>query len=337
MIWTVLADTGLLLVESNFSDGVFKQEHPTLRVRSRDNREVIFLVDNETVAGYKPDENKMVYIDLTDYFSTIPIGTGVTNELKVSTPIGGAVVINYDIKGLRNPQYMEIPNALQESPLYYCVSIVPPSKWLNPLFGLNDKVEVYRFADVMPSGANSLLLVYPTRTSIVPIVLSAQELNSIEIPSDILTNSVALQLLRDNYTIDKKKYSRQPLICGRRYAAVEWQSRTGMIKRHTWEVRDVKDSAYEQVELAARFNSYRENKGYEEIIVLHLDGLTRYDYWYYCDIITSSDVRVALNEVDADFGEDARVQVLTKSAEHPNANGLYELNVEIKYKRYGRV
>lgn len=336
MIWTVIADTGLLLIESNFSDGVFKQEHPTLRIRSRDNREVTLLIENEIVAGYKPDENKMVYIDLTDFFITKEIGN-FGSLIDVSTPIGGGAIINYDIKGLRNPQYMEIPNALQESPLYYCVSIVPPSKWLNPLFGLNDKIEVYRFADVMPSGANSLLLVYPTRTSIVPIVLSAQELNSIEIPADILTNSVALQLMRDTYTIDTKKYSRQSLICGRRYAAVEWQSRTGMIKRHTWEVRDVKDSAYEQVELAARFNSYRESKGYEKTIVLHLDGLTRYDYWYYSDIITSSDVRVALNEVDADFGEDTRVQVLTKSAEQPNANGLYELNVEIKYKRYGRV
>lgn len=336
MIWTVIADTSTLLVESNFSDGVFKQEHPTLRVTSKANREILLLVENEIVAGYEPDENKMVYIDLTDFFETKEIGN-LGSLIKVATPISSGISINYEVKGLRNPQYMEIPNALQESPLYYCVSIVPPSKWLNPLFGLNDKVEVYRFADVMPSGANSLLLVYPTRTSIVPIVLSAKELNSIEIPSDILTNSVALQLLRDNYTIDTKKYSRQPLICGRRYAAVEWQSRTGMIKRHTWEVRDVKDSAYEQLELAARFNSYRENKGYEEIIVLHLDGLTRYDYWYYCDIITSSDVRVAMNEVDADFGEDTRVQVLTKSAENPNANGLYELNVEIKYKRYGRV
>jgi hypothetical protein len=178
---------------------------------------------------------------------------------------------------------------------------------------------------------------YPTQGTINITELEAQQLYSIEIPTNIYTNSVDLQLKRGNYIIEQKIFARQSLLCNRRYASVEWQGRSGMIKRHTWEVRDMKDSAYEQVELADRFNSYRENKGYEETIVLHLDGLTRYDYWYYSDIITSSDVRVALNEVEADFGEDTRVQVLTKSAEQPNANGLYELNVEIKYKRYDRV
>lgn len=336
MIWTVIADNNLILVESNFADGVFKQEHSTLRVTSKANREILLLVENEVVSAYDPDENKLVYIDLTDFFATKEIGN-LGGLIKVATPIGGTTKINYEVKGLRNPQYMEIPVSLNDV-LNDMLSIIPPKKWLEPLFGLNDKVELYRKTESLPN-ATVLQLAY-IRTSpygVTEMPIEYNVVGSYDVPSSILRNDIGLQLLNNGDFVAERIFKRCPLLCKRSYAAVEWQSRSGVIKRHTWEVRNIKDTIYNAVELQTRFNSYRENKGYEETIVLHLDGLTRYDYWYYSDIITSSDVRVAMNEVDADFGEDTRVQVLTKSAEQPNANRLYELNIEIKYKRYGRV
>lgn len=336
MIWTVIADTSTLLVESNFADGVFKQEHPTLRITSKANREILLLVEDEIVAGYDPDENKMVYIDLTDFFETKEIGN-LGSLIKVATPISSGASINYEVKGLRNPQYMEIPVSLTDV-FNDILSIILPKKWLDPLFGLNDKVELYRKTESLQN-ATILQLAYiktsPYGVTETPIEYGV--VGSYDIPSDILRNDIGLQLINDGDLVAERIFKRCSLLCRRNYAAVEWQSRSGVTKRHTWEVRNIKDTTYNAVELQTRFNGYRENKGYEEAIVLHLDGLTRYDYWYYSDIITSSDVRVAINEVDADFGEDTRVQVLTKSAEQPNANGLYELNIEIKYKRYGRV
>jgi hypothetical protein len=105
----------------------------------------------------------------------------------------------------------------------------------------------------------------------------------------------------------------------------------------TFEVVDVKQTQENIVELSSRFNSFDVRKGYVQSLTLRLSGLNRYDYWYYSDIITSNDVRIAVNEIDANFGEETRVDVTTKSVTIPNSNGLYTLELEIKYKRYDRV
>ena len=106
-----------------------------------------------------------------------------------------------------------------------------------------------------------------------------------------------------------------------------------MKKRHTWEVVQVSDSTNNSTEYQSVLG-YDVRKGYEQSITLRLQGLTRYDYWYYSDIITSNDVRVAISEHDADFGDETRVNVVTKKVVQPDANGQYTLSVELKYKRY---
>lgn len=329
MIWTIFSDDSNLQIETNFADGVFKQEKPTLRVTSKRNLDVLLLIDGTLVASYIPDADKVVFIDLTDYFSTINIGGGGVGVIQLATPVTSRVSLVYDVKGLRNPQYMEIPPAIGGQ-LSNELSIAPPARWLVPLFGLNDRVELYRFSDSENVVRFSLSSLSGRSTDLTP-----QDLYSIDVPS--VVHFTFVSLLLGNILIERKRYYRQPLLCNRHYAAVEWVGRTGMVKRHTWEVRDIKDKVMDKVELMTRFNGYREAKGYETTIVLHLDNLTQYDYWYYSDIITSNDVRVALNEVDADFGEETRVRVLSSSNSQPNASGAYELNVEINFRRYGRV
>lgn len=333
MIWTIIHDDSNLQIETNFADGVFKQEKPTLRIKSKMSDDVLLYIDGVLIATYTPDAYKNIYIDLTDYFSTLNIGTTGVNSIQVSTNQSQKISVEYNVRGLRDPQYMDIPDAFTAvrfslRNMSQEISIAPPTRWLEPLFGLNDSIVIYRYE------ISSYLVRLLFGLSVFDI--SSQVLNNIEVPAS--ANAVILHLLRsNNILVEKRLYNRQTLLCGRKYAAVEWVSRSGMIKRHTWEVRDVKDKSTDRVELMTHFNGYREEKGYETTIVLHLDNLTQYDYWYYSDIITSSDVRVALNEVDADFGEDTRVQVLTNSNAQPNAHGLYELNVEIKFKHYGRV
>jgi hypothetical protein len=53
--------------------------------------------------------------------------------------------------------------------------------------------------------------------------------------------------------------------------------------------------------------------------------------------LTSNDVRVAVNEADADFGDDTRVQILTDGLTQKNADGFYSLDIEVRYKKYDRV
>lgn len=331
MIWTTIEDGTALKVETNFADGVHLQERSIIRVTCKTDSMVKLYIDGVLVASYIKDNSNLVYIDMTDYFSTFAIGG--SGQVKLTTPTFSGYDVPFVVMGLRNPLYMEIPPAINYSlALSQVLSITIPSVWLAPLFGLNDSVEIYSFAGMLPNTWRILRL----ENNDVSYNIETQIISSYEIPTgDNFAELVAI----DQNRLERYRaiYMRKSLLCDRRYAAVEWQSRSGVIKRHTWEVRDIKDSAIEVVELQNRFNAYREAKGYEKTIVLHLDGLTRYDFWYYSDIITSSDVRVALNEVDADFGDETRVQVVTKSAEQPNANGLYSLDVEIKYRHYDRV
>ena len=332
MIWTVIQDGSALKVETNFADGVYKQERSIIRVTCKTDDIVNLAVNNIPVGRYIKDSNNIVYIDFTDYFSTLTFGD--SGQINLSTPtFMSGYDIDYFVVSLRNPLYMEIPPAFNGSLLIsQVISIAPPNVWLEPLFGLSDSIEVYRHAAMLPVGWSTIRL----KNDSVTYNINSLNISSYNIPSvDGYAELVAIDRNKVEFPI--KVYTRKPLLCDRRYAAVEWQSRSGVIKRHTWEIRDIKDSAIEVVELQSRFNAYRDAKGYEKTIVLHLEGLTRYDYWYYSDIITSSDVRVAMNEVDADFGDETRVQVVTKLAEQPNANGLYSLDVEIKYRHYDRV
>ena len=47
-----------------------------------------------------------------------------------------------------------------------------------------------------------------------------------------------------------------------------------------------------------------------------------------------NDVRVAVSEQDAGFGDETRVEIVTNKVEIPDANGTYKLDIEVKYKRY---
>lgn len=139
------------------------------------------------------------------------------------------------------------------------------------------------------------------------------------------------------------KTTQQPLLCEKRYACVEWVGRTGYKKRTTWQVEVVTDMQNDAQELLHVQNAYNVRMGLEQKMTLRLDSLNAYDYWYYSDIVTSPDVRVALSASDYDSASDklrdsARVQVTTKNVKQRDGDAEFgTLKVEINYRRYDAI
>lgn len=309
MNWIVIADTTELRVRTNFDYTVYLQEQPTIEVLSKNNRAVLVGLGSDVVS-YTPDENKMVYVNLTDYMSVFGDGS-----IGVGTPVSSRIDVNYRVVGMVSPENMIIPriNDIQDF-----VPIIQPSKMYALPFGLYGSVSVWNNSqsDDVYYGA------FQSQTQPLGPIAS-----NLEIKEGLFVSCGDI------------KYSTHisPLSCGRTYAAVQWATRWGGVNVMTFEVVDVKQTQENIVELSSRFNGFNVRKGYVQSFVLRLSGLNKYDYWYYSDIITSNDVRVAVNEIDANFGDETRVDVTTKSVTIPNSNGLYSLELEIKYKRYDRV
>lgn len=321
MIWYELS-SGDLTVTYNFGEGVWKMQKNVLRVSVAgvsDSARVSLELDE--FIEYQTDNSGRVLIDLSDYFRTIEQGESVTIAISYGENI---VTILADIVGLIDPREMIIPPATRYE-MAGGVLIAPPHKWLQPLFGLSDSLEFF-----IKEQAQSAEFRYSRGALANVIDPLAAGLNELQIPAD--ASGMNLRCVIDNIA-RVQRYTRSALLCGRTYAAVEWISRAGTKKRHTLEVTRVTYSTDGATEFQSALG-FDVTKGQAVGFTLRLQGLTRYDYWYYSDIITSNDVRVALVEADADFGDETRVQVVTSKAVVPDGAGAYDLEIEVKYKRY---
>lgn len=318
MIWTEQT-SGNLTVEYNFGEGVWTMQKNVLRVSVAGASESVQVtLEIDELITYQTDNSGRVLIDLSDYLRTIEQGESVTIAISYN---GDLVTISADIVGLIDPREMIIPQSTSNVKLSEVAITAPPHKWLQPLFGLSDSVEFY----IAPQ-AQSVEFRYSRGALFNVIEPLSEGLQVLQIPTDAIGIS-----LRDISHV--QRYKRNALLCGRTYAAVEWLSRAGMKKRHTLEVVRVTYSTDGATEFQSALG-FDVTKGQAVGITLRLQGLTRYDYWYYSDIITSNDVRVALVEADADFGDETRVQVVTSKAVVPDGAGAYDLEIEVKFKRY---
>ena len=321
MIWTKQT-RGNLTVEYNFGEGVWTMQKNVLRVSVAGASESVQVtLELDDLITYQTDNSGRVLIDLSDYLRTIEQGGSVTLAVSYN---GDLVTISADIVGLIDPREMIIPPATRYE-MVGCVSIAPPHKWLQSLFGLSDSVEFYITQQTQSAEFRYL----SGALSNVSKTLAAG-LNELQIPAD--ASGMNLRCVIDDVA-RLQRYTRSALLCGRTYAAVEWISRAGMKKRHTLEVTRVTYSTDGATEFQIALG-FDVTKGQAVGFTLRLQGLTRYDYWYYSDIITSNDVRVALVEADADLGDETRVQVVTSKAVVPDSAGSYDLEIEVKYKRY---
>lgn len=308
-------------VEYNFGDGVWRAERSLLIFRGSPNTEFNVTVGAVTLRSIT-DGAGNVMLDISDILASYSIGANGsiafnTGDLSPTERIG------FEIKGDLSPASMIIPN---NGKISEYSPIIAPVCYFQGLWGLSTQFVLHTYPGV--SSALQFMEYIdgsPTTTTFQPDTL--QEVV-------VAGNRLVFRVREGIRTLAVRNVNIREPQCGRCYAMVQWVSACGLIKRHTFEVRDVELSVSDSVSLQNNFGGFREVKGTRKGLRLHLPQLTAYDYWYYADIITSSDVRVAVSEIDADFGKETRVKVTTKSATIPNGVSVADFDVDVVLKDY---
>lgn len=308
-------------IEYNFGDGVWRAERSLLIFHGAANSPFYVTIGDVTLQAVT-DAAGDVMIDLTDLFATYQMGDSDSVRFNTGdlTPTESVL---FEIKGDLSPNSIIIPPN-GEIGLY--APIIAPAYFLQGLWGVSTQFVLC----VYPRVPSLYFTEYVDGSSITTLFQS-NTLQSVAVSG----NSLKFQVRTSISSVVVRNISIRELQCGRQYALVQWVSAFGLIKRHTFEVRDVETSVSDSVSLQNNFGGFRELKGTRKGLRLHLSQLSAYDYWYYSDIVTSSDVRVSVSEFDADFGEDTRVKVTTNSVTIPNGVNMADFEVDVILKDYG--
>jgi hypothetical protein len=318
MIWTTIFSGDFFSLETNFGTTPYLRERSLLRITIEKNRNAnieIYYPEIDQRMSYDKG-NGVVIIDITEYVRAYPQPSEpiVVSYFDDSTPVEwySCYFMNVDREVI--PQNGEIG-------LY--APVIAPSYFLKGLWGVSMQFVLY-----IPDGVPNLYFTEYVDGLSITNIFQPDTLQSVAVSGD----SLKFQVRTGASSVVRNVIIRE-LQCRRQYALVQWQSRFGLTKRSTWEVAEVKHSATDVVELVNIYGGWKSRKGSEVSVVLRLRDLTPYDYWYYSDIITSNDVRVALNEIDKDLDDSTIVDVVTKSATVQNS-GVKTLEVELKYRKY---
>lgn len=130
------------------------------------------------------------------------------------------------------------------------------------------------------------------------------------------------------------------------FALLEWKAIHGrgawpgetadaITKRAVWELISVKANT-NTTEYSEIGDGYRASKEPSLSLRVRIGGLDAYGAWYYSDIISSGDVRIALSENDDVKDEANRVEVQTKdyTVNYNSGANYYEIVVDLAYKGY---
>lgn len=320
MIWTERTYT-FGSIEYNFGGGVWRAERSLLIFRGSPNTDFNVTIGAVTLRSVT-DGAGNVMLDISDILAAYAIGASgyISFNTGEFTPTER---ISFEIKGDLSPASMIIPN---NGKISEYAPIIAPVCYFQGLWGIATQFVLH----VSPSVYSPLQFTEYVDGSPVTTAFQPDTLQAVVIAG----NRLVFRAREGVRTLAVRDISIREPQCGRCYAMVQWVSASGLVKRHTFEVRDVELSVSDSVSLQNNFGGFREVKGTRKGLRLHLPQLTAYDYWYYSDIITSSDVRVAASEIDADFGEDTRVKVTTKSATIPNGASVADFDVDVILKDY---
>lgn len=253
------------------------------------------------MARYTVPASQVLLIDMTDYVRAY---ASTLTKITVYGSVGHEY--NITIVGLISPDSVLIP------PGWGYAKIAPPDYMIAPGAGQSVIAELFG----TPGYG------YSANPSPAAIVNNGRGVSCSE----------AFTLTRTGDS-RSKQYKMRAQQCGLNYALVEWVSFTGAQRRHIFEVIKTKTSAADAYSLRNINNEYTEIKGREDALTLRLLGLNMYDFWYYSDVITSSNVQVSFDGTNY-----TRVQVTSKSVTIPdgeNTDGKLEINVN--WKRYDAV
>lgn len=326
------------MISVDFNSGIWSQERAIAHVTGiAAITNYVKLVIGTITANYYGDSSGNLDIDLSDVVRT-GFGSFTLQEFDSSNVAqGSAVNKTFLYKGRINPSTFIIPSSSDGS-LWQTAGvnyIHPPMRTIEAIGTIPTQFELY---DTNSSAASTAGY----------YIVDDQTEGAYHLISN-LQNKFSLVPTAKKWSLfgaGSTKFVRllTPKICGELYACVEWVSRAGVIKRCTWKVRNVKYETNGSTSYALINNGFNVHKGQLHSFDIMLDVLTMYDYWYYSDIVTSDDVRVAFSDSEYNsttdrLSESCRVDVTTKAATMPNGDAVdfNTLTVNVNYKRYDEI
>ena len=299
-------------MDIDFSPAIWAQERNFLYVSRLLSTSTHVLVEvmghNELSAKYAIPPSRTVDVDITDVVRMYETGTFKVSEMSGDTVVEEQTPDPWYIAGLIDPEKVLIPDHdLQDAG--GGALILPPNKIL-----LHPDAP-FATAECYFSEPNNWLV-----TGDAELDINKRRLN---ITGDFM-------LATRGYTAVKGFSPRYGDKC-LPMALLSWVSFTGAGRIHVFEIVQQATESVDEVEMLTADNSYDIRKGRKDSVTLRLDGLNRYDLWYYGDVVTSSFVGVSF-----DGDENYRAEVTTKKVELPASDegALGSLEITLNYSRY---
>lgn len=269
---------------------------------------------------YLTDNDGILYYDATDEVRA----AGVGNSFAIETEDPLITINLHPLNGI-NPESLLLPPTILEDTTG--VQIVPPSviythERLSKLAGLNFEVRGL-------AADGEWNLVYPLTVKYVTV-----ENNRLTVPEDVIPDEIERLLKKDLGLVYNLIHLRE---CDNA-CVLKWRSASGIYRTAIWRIKQVKKTATSR-ELMPQGDEYLQQRGIDISFVAYIEGLNAYDYAYYADIITSSDIHCLINEGDNLDDEESRVAVSTDgyTALDGNSGELHNLEVEIKFRHYDTI
>ena len=122
---------------------------------------------------------------------------------------------------------------------------------------------------------------------------------------------------------------------------IRWMSQTGAMRQHLFPFFNIERAVDSAVSLMTAADGYRVEKNVSNGFTIRLQGLTPYSYWYYADMLLSSDIHAAIDAATAGnatlmASELTSVYIDGTSLVTPTAGGLYAFEVTLKYRHYDK-
>lgn len=300
-------------MDIDFSPAIWAQERNFLYVSRLLASSTHVLVEvvghSELSAKYAIPPSHSVDVDITDVVRMYETGTFKVSELSGDTVVEEQTPDSWLRAGLINPAKVLIPDHdLQDAG--GGVLILPPNKML-----LDQDIPMI-YAECYFSEPNNW------------IVAEGAEFGD-DKKRDIIISGDFMLTTRGYTAV--KSYSPEYADKCTPLAFLTWQSFTGVFRTHIFKIVQQATETVDEVEMLTADNSYDIRKGRRDSVTLRLDGLNRYDLWYYGDVVTSSAVEISFD------GENGyRAEVTTKKIELPanDEGALGSIEITLNYSRY---
>lgn len=123
---------------------------------------------------------------------------------------------------------------------------------------------------------------------------------------------------------------------------IRWKSMTGATRQHFFNVVSFAKGVDNAVSLVSPSDGYNVTKNVYNSVVCRLDGLTPYGYWYYMDLLQSSDIHAIMTPSSGLWStqiesENTRAHVEIDEMVSPNGNGFFTFEFTLKMVHYDTI